>query len=79
MPFANGLLIREILQHKKTLIIKFDTQIQVHAKIISQLILHKTNVIEVHSSSMHLDQLNKFKELMVKDGRNEKLVPKASG
>jgi len=79
LPFANGLLIREILQHKKTLIIKFDTQIQVHAKIISQLILHKTNVIEVHSSSMHLDQLNKFKELMVKDGRNEKLVPKASG
>jgi len=78
LPFTNGLLIKEILQHKKTLIIKFGTQIQVHAKIIPQLVLHKTNLIEVHSCSMHLDQLNKFKELMVKNGRNENLVPKAS-
>jgi predicted RNA-binding protein associated with RNAse of E/G family len=60
------------------LIIKFGTQIQVHVKIIPQLVFHKTNVIEVHSFSMHLDQLNKFKELMVKNGRNEKLVRKAS-
>jgi hypothetical protein len=78
LPFANGLFISESLQHKKPLIIKFGTQIQVHAKIIPQLVLHKTNVIKVHSSSMHIDELNKFKELIGKDGRNEKLVPKAN-
>jgi hypothetical protein len=32
LPFDNGLFIKEILQHKKMLIIKFNTQIQVHAK-----------------------------------------------
>ncbi len=46
LPLDNGLIIRKVMQRKKPMAIKSNAKIQLHAKLVSQLIFHEVKNVK---------------------------------
>ncbi len=46
LPLGNGLIMRKVLERKKPMAIKSNAKIQLHAKLVSQFILHEAESVK---------------------------------